>query len=221
MSDLSQPPLSLVPMGTEGLMAPPSPTGQPAAGVGTLAWPAPPSISHMAPPPLAEPEPCELEGPNGKINAGQLLNLDVEAGQVQVLIPPSRNPLTLRFSQFRRLSLTRPLEPMPAVIGARMDDTTPLLPQNLLQPYRLLFKDGTETVLSSVGLIDRPQGLFTFRPIDASGRLLRSLYPRPLLVAVELAPISALADNDQPTAPMGLDELTTVKYVVRGSGQIR
>jgi hypothetical protein len=68
-----------------------------------------------------------------------------------------------------------------------MDATTPLLPQNLLQPYRLRFKDGSETVLSSVGLIDKPLGLFTFSPIDASGRLLRSLYPRPMLVSVDVA----------------------------------
>ena len=76
-----------------------------------------------------------------------------------MLIPPGRNPLTLRFTQFRRLSLVRPLEPAPASDGLRMDATTPLLPQNLLQPYRLRFKDGSETVLSSVGLIDKPLGI--------------------------------------------------------------
>ena len=211
MSDLSLPPLSLVPMGADA--APPLPTLPPVGqggqrpGAGPLAWPAPPSIGYAAPPPLAEPEPCELEGPNGRVNVGRLLSFDPEAGQVQVLIPPGRNPLTLRFTQFRRLSLMRPLEPAPAAAGQRMDATTPLLPQNLLQPYRLRFKDGSETVLSSVGLIDRPLGLFTFSPIDASGRLLRSLYPRPMLVAVDVAASGAPADDDQDTAPMALDEL--------------
>ena len=217
MSDLSLPPLSLVPMGADP--APPLPTASPAGaggqrpGTGTLAWPAPPSIGYTAPPPLAEPEPCELEGPNGRVNVGRLLRFDPEAGQVQVLIPPGRNPLTLRFTQFRRLSLVRPLEPAPASDGLRMDATTPLLPQNLLQPYRLRFKDGSETVLSSVGLIDKPLGLFTFSPIDASGRLLRSLYPRPMLVSVDVAPAGAVtpADDDQDTAPMGLDELPTAR----------
>ena len=80
MSDLSLPPLSLVPMGADA--APPLPTASPAGaggqrpGTGTLAWPAPPSIGYTAPPPLAEPEPCELEGPNGRVNVGRLLRFD-------------------------------------------------------------------------------------------------------------------------------------------------
>jgi type II secretory ATPase GspE/PulE/Tfp pilus assembly ATPase PilB-like protein len=210
MSDLSSPPLSLVPLGAE---APPplpqAPRGAvPGPAAGALPWPAPPSIGHVCPPAMGEPEPCELEGPNGKVNTGKLLAFDPDAGQVQVLIPPGRHALTLRFTQFRRLSLMRPLEPEQAV--GQNDATTPLLPQNLLQYYRLRFKDGTETTVASVGLVDKPLGLFTFSPIDASGRLLRSLYPRPMLVAVDAAPATVslgLADAHQDTAPMGLDEL--------------
>ena len=214
MSDLSLPPLSLVPMGADATQPLPSlPTAGPApqrAASGALAWPAPPSIGYTAPPALGEPEPCELEGPNGKVNSGRLIGFDPDAGQVQVLIPPGRNPLTLRFTQFRRLSLLRPLEPLPVADTARHDVTTPLLPENLLQPYRLRFKDGSETTVSSVGLLDRPLGLFTFSPIDASGRLLRSLYPRPMLVSVDVATAGAAQasdDEDQDTAPMPLDDL--------------
>jgi hypothetical protein len=174
-----------------------------------LAWPAPPSVGYATPPNLGEPEPCELEGPNGKVNSGLLVGVDPDAGQVQVLIPPARHLLTLRFTQFRRLSLTRPLEPLPAADSLRMDATTPLLPQNLLQPYRLCFKDGTEATICSIGLVDKPLGLFTFSPMDASGRLLRSLYPRPMLASVQVAPAGAapLADDDQDTTPLALDEL--------------
>ncbi|MES2718342.1 MAG: ATPase, T2SS/T4P/T4SS family [Pseudomonadota bacterium] len=211
MSDLSLPPLSLVPLGADAPPPAPPPGQAPTRPVtgGSLPWPAPPSIGYAAPPALREPEPCELEGPNGKINTGKLLAFDPDAGQVQVLIPPGRNALTLRFTQFRRLSLMRPLEPLPDD-GQRHEATTPLLPQNLLQPYRLRFKDGNETTVSSVGLIDKPLGLFTFSPIDASGRLLRSLYPRPMLVSVEAAPgLGAMQPGAdvQDTAPMGLDEL--------------
>ncbi len=212
MSDLSLPPLTLVPLGSEAAPPlPPTPGTAPARQVPVrpLPWPAPPSIGYAAPPPLAEPEPCELEGPNGKINTGRLLGFDPDAGQVQVLIPPGRNALTLRFTQFRRLTLLRPLEPLAG--GAQSHEaTTPLLPQNLLQPYRLRFKDGSETTVASVGLVDKPLGLFTFSPSDASGRLLRSLYPRPILVAVEAAQALVRLDldgADQDTAPMGLDEL--------------
>ena len=213
MSDLSLPPLSLVPLGADPAHPPqPAPGLAPTRPVATgpLPWPAAPSIGYTAPPALGEPEPCELEGPNGKINTGRLLSFDPDAGQVQVQIPPGRNALTLRFTQFRRLSLLRPLEPQPGVDRLSHEATTPLLPQNLLAPYRLRFKDGSETTVSSVGLIDKPLGLFTFSPIDASGRLLRSLYPRPMLVAVEAAAAMValhLPEEHQATAPMGLDEL--------------
>jgi len=216
MSDLSLPPLSLLPMGAEGSVPPPTPAAHAAAPptsaalpVTNLPWPAPPCIGYAAPPAGAEPEPCELEGPNGKVNTGQLLAFDPDAGQVQVLVGSSRNPLTLRFTQFRRLSLTRLLEPLPGGDTELHAATTPLLPQNLLQPYRLRFKDGAETTVSSVGLIDRPLGLFTFSPMDASGRLLRSLYPRPMLVSVDAAAhgAPATADDGQDTAPMALDDL--------------
>ena len=209
MSDLSLPPLTLVPLGADATPPQPQPPRVAARGpaAGALPWPAPPSIGHVCPPALGEPEPCELEGPNGKVNTGKLLGFDPDAGQVQVLIPPGRNALTLRFTQFRRLSLMRPLEPKPADAHSH-EATTPLLPQNLLQPYRLRFKDGSETTVASVGLVDKPLGLFTFSPIDASGRLLRSLYPRPMLVAVEAAPAMVSLGLDDPhpdTEPMGLD----------------
>ncbi len=207
MSDLSLPPLSLVPIGPPGSDPLPPPGAQPAGSAAAgnpVPWPGPPCIGYAAPPTLGPAEPCELEGPNGKLNAALLLALDLDAGQVQLQIPPARHVLTLRFTQFRRLSLTRPMEPTPDSSETH-EATTPLLPKNLLQPYRLRFKDGSQTTVSSVGVVDRPLGLFTFSPIDADGRLRRSLYPRPMLVTVE--PV-APGDDDQPdTAPMGLDEL--------------
>ena len=227
MSDMSLPPLTLVPMGADEAPppAPPESPAPPAPGLRPrnapaggpavratplppLPWPAPPSIGYSAPPPLTEAEPCELEGPNGKINTGRLLAFDPDAGQVQVLLTPGRHALTLRFTQFRRLSLIRPLEPNNDA-QQNYEATTPLLPQNLLQPYRLSFRDGSERTVDSVGLVDRPQGLFTFSPIDGSGRLLRSLYPRPLLASVAVAPstVSLHLDEHQDTAPMALDEL--------------
>nr|MCU0922450.1 hypothetical protein [Burkholderiaceae bacterium] len=61
MSDLSSPPLSLVPSDADGGEAP--------AG---FAWPTPPLPSYPAPRPLAEAEPCQIEGLNGKLMNGAL-----------------------------------------------------------------------------------------------------------------------------------------------------
>ncbi|OYU95337.1 MAG: pilus assembly protein PilB, partial [Burkholderiales bacterium PBB5] len=179
MSDMSLPPLSLVPLGTEA-----QPHGGPPAAetapTATYAWPVPPMPGYPAPLPITEPEPCELEGPNGKVSRGRLVVFDPLAAHVQVNIPPARGILPLKLTQFRRLTLTRPLSPLPAMSDDEFDATTPLLPQNLLQPCRLRFKNGDEVTVDTLGLIETPPGLFTFTPMDVDGRVLRNFFPRAL-----------------------------------------
>ena len=205
MSDMSLPPLSLVPLGAEAQ----PPGGVPAAEQATnasYAWPVPPTPGYPTPQPITEPEPCELEGPNGKVSKGRLVVFDPEADHVQVNIPPARGILPLKLSQFRRLTLTRPLAPLPAVSDDEFDATTPLLPQNLLQPCRLRFKNGDEVIVETLGLIEAPPGLFTFTPMDVDGRVQRNFFPRALLNAVELNPSEVHLDFEhEATVPMPLD----------------
>ena len=100
MSDLSTPPLSLVPLGDKQLTRVLGSGSVPGAsstsgangplgahsGFGKLdrttpmgripggpfAWPTPPSAKFAAPVCQTEPEPCEIEGPNGKVTACSL-----------------------------------------------------------------------------------------------------------------------------------------------------
>ena len=58
---------------------------------------------------LVEPEPCQIEGMNGRLMNGVLLAMDPAEGVAKVRIPPARIAIPLRFNQFRRLTLTRPL----------------------------------------------------------------------------------------------------------------
>ena len=219
MSDMSMLPLSLVPLvplAPEG-GAPPSAssatspaTGAAAAATPSFAWPAPPTPGYPGTTALAAGEACELEGPGGKINAGRLISVDGDTGKLQVQIPPARSTLSLKFSQFRRLSLMRALEPRASAGDEAFDATTPLLPQRLLQPLRLRFSDGVSLTIDSVGVVDTPLGLFTFKPIDANGRVQRNLYPRPLLAS--FGPVSDddvidFSTQDQATEAMPLDEL--------------
>ena len=182
MSDMSLPQLSLVPLGQDGSM-PPSAAPRPAAGpsAGPFAWPTPPTPGYPAPVCQTEPEPCEIEGPNGKISTGRLACFDVEAGLVLLQIPPSRGTLTLKLTQFRRLTLTRPLLPVAAPASGAFDVTTPLLPQRVVARWRLRFKDGQEVLIDSVSPVETPLGIFTFAPLDTTGRMLRSFYPRAML----------------------------------------
>ena len=211
MSDMSLPPLSLVPPAQKGSGPPPLPPISVLPAIEPFAWPTPPAPGYPAPAGQIAPEPCEIEGPNGKVSAGRMTAFDADAGLVQLQIPPSRSVLTLKLTQFRRLTLTRPLAPLAKPAGASFDATTPLLPQNLLQPCHLRFKDGSEITVETVGRVDTPLGVFTFTPINTVGGVRRAFYPRAMLAA---GPLLAAADlpldppvEDQATAPMPRDAL--------------
>jgi hypothetical protein len=98
MSDLSQPALTLAPLDDA---APP------------FLWPTPPFAAYPAPQPQVEPQRCEVEGLNGGVMSGKLMSLDAALGVAHVQVPPARVATALRFSQFRRLTLTAPLQPPP------------------------------------------------------------------------------------------------------------
>ena len=138
MSDLSSPPPSLVPSEAGGGEAP-----------AAFAWPTPPLACYPVPQPLAEPEPCQIEGLNGKLMNGALLGFDPDAGIAQVRIPPARIAMPLRFGQFRRLTLARALAPDPAILVA--DEPTGNLDEATgKQIVDLLFSKHTERGMTLV-----------------------------------------------------------------------
>ena len=100
MSDLSSPPLSLVPV-EDTAPAPKAAKASPGRR-----RPMPATRRRL---PLVEPEPCQIEGMNGRLMNGTLLEMDPAEGVAKVRIPPARIAIPLRFNQFRKLTLTRPL----------------------------------------------------------------------------------------------------------------
>ena len=217
MSDMSLPPLSLVPLPHEGSGLPSlsplgttplstSPLGTPPPTTEVFAWPVPAVAGYPAATPMVEPEACEIEGLNGKISAGRLVVFDAEAGVVSLNIPPARGLLTLKLHQFRRLTLQRTLAPLGPGTDTAFDATTPLSQPHLLAAHQLRFKDGSEVTVESLVPVDNPLGVFTFTPVDASGRLRRAFYPRVMLVGLSTP---ARPDFERPgdaaTARMPLD----------------
>ncbi len=220
MSDLSLPPLSLVPFANEPPATPvvarpvtaataagsapaapgasaarhPSNAKRPglltataAALANGFAWPTPPDHGYPLPTPLAEAEPCELEGPNGTVSAGQLVGMDLAAGRVLIKLNSSRTALPLKFSQFRRLTLLHPLAPRGSDgVDLLFEATAPLLPRHAPVSCKLRYHDGQESNVNSLGHVELPAGLFTFSPLNAMGNLLRSFYPRVMLAALEI-----------------------------------
>ncbi len=241
MSDLSLPPLELVPIAGEpdsiatGLTLPaapaiaaasrrlPPPIAGPravpivaAAAVGAFAWPTPPDRGYPSPTALTEPEPCELEGPNGKVSAVSLLGVDLGVGVVYLKTTSSRGPLALKLTQFRRLTLLRPLAPRDAGDDAAFEATLPLLPRVETIACRLRFVDGQEVSVNSLGHVEMTAGLFTFSPLNGQGDLLRSFYPRAALAEIDLGPrIGELLVEHKAATPQQVEQAAAEQTAMR------
>jgi len=170
MSDLSQPLLSLVPLAGNS----PLPSTEPLRHE-PFAWPTPALGSYPSPTCPLEPEPCEIEGLNGKVMPGRLALFSPPEQRLQLQTPTMRTPLALRFSQFRSLTLLNALVPVTASLAA--DPADPIGARPAL-PYRLLLCDGQAVEGLSVGAQEEDYGLFLFEPIDALGSVRRRFVPR-------------------------------------------
>ena len=178
MSDLSTPGLSLMPMGGEV----PRPTPEPPPRR-PYAWPTPPYAAYPAPSIQTQPEDCEIEGPNGKVTQGKMTFFDPEEGVVHVQVPPARGNLPLRLSQFRRLTLLRPISPTIAPMPSQLEAA--LSGQPAAHTFRLSYRSGGESTVATVGHVQQPAGLFLFPALDG-GRVQRSFYPAAGLAGVEM-----------------------------------
>jgi type II secretory ATPase GspE/PulE/Tfp pilus assembly ATPase PilB-like protein len=199
MSDLSSPPLSLVPSDAGGGEAP--------AG---FAWPTPPLACYPVPQPLGEPEPCQIEGANGKLMNGALLGFDPDAGIAQVRIPPARIAMPLRFGQFRRLTLARPLAPLADADPAGLAATRPPL------PVTVRLKGAPAMAGLTVGHVEHPAGLFLFLPIDGSGQVQRCFVPRAAFDGFEIgARIGELLVEQRSATPQQIDQALVEQQALR------
>ena len=82
-------------------------------------WPRPPGGLYPPAKPLDGPRLCEIIGLNGTRVEGRISAFDPSAATVDVQLQRGRNPLTLRFDQFRALTLVDRVEPLapPAVVS--------------------------------------------------------------------------------------------------------
>jgi type II secretory ATPase GspE/PulE/Tfp pilus assembly ATPase PilB-like protein len=180
MSDLSLPPLSLIPLRDDA----PAELPEPARGE-PFAWPSPPFASYPAPVCQIAPEPCEVEGLNGSVMAVRLTNFDPAAGVAQIQTPPARTTMPLRFSQFRRLTLTTALEPLPAQQGDDDPHAEALAPRPAVA-YRVRLKSGPDAEGTTIGHVDNDVGVFLFEPLDARGSVRRIFIPRRVVESVDI-----------------------------------
>jgi type II secretory ATPase GspE/PulE/Tfp pilus assembly ATPase PilB-like protein len=171
MSDLSKPALSLLPK--EADTRPPN------------VWPTPPFATYAAARALDAVQECDVEGPNGKVTHGRLLAIDWAAGVARVQVPPARGSLPLRFTQFRRLTLTQPLAPAAlAPIGPHAE----LVAHPPARRLSVRYAGGGEFNGETVGHVEHSAGLFVFTPTDAAGTVLRHFVPRASIAGFDIGP---------------------------------
>ena len=228
MSDLSVPPLSLVPLGQEGT---PTPAPAPAAPEPvtaslpaslppplpatrtTFAWPTPELPTYPGPTPSAKPAACELEGLNGHTMTGRLLHFDVAEGVVHVQIPPARSPMPLRFNQFRRLRLMQPLAPL----KIDPERTTPLdLMDRPVLEWRVTWNAGSPTTGTTVTHQETDYGLFLFEPADDAGAVRQCFIPRDAYRLAEVGtPLGEALVAQKSATPAQVDAALTEQQRLR------
>jgi type II secretory ATPase GspE/PulE/Tfp pilus assembly ATPase PilB-like protein len=180
MSDMSVPPLSLVPLDGSALARP---TEAERPRVEPFAWPTPALPAYPPATCPVAPESCEIEGLNGHVMSGRLMAFSADEGTLQLLAPPSRTPITLKFSQFRRLRL---LQLLVATPGATPDDATDSISARPAVPFRIVMRGSPPLEGLTLCPLRTDHGIFLFEPTDLKGSLRRSFVPRSAYESAEL-----------------------------------
>ncbi|MBI3346053.1 MAG: Flp pilus assembly complex ATPase component TadA [Burkholderiales bacterium] len=157
----------------------------PGAQVPGFLWPTPPYAAYPQPQVQRGPEACEILGLNNSRSSGQVLMLDAGERIVQINVPPARNGMPLKFSQFRAIKVMRPL-----VVAPRDEsDVNAVLSvdQRPRTDFRIVFNGGDELKGVTIGHQHDKLGLFLFPPLSDSDDSVRRVFvPREVLSHFEI-----------------------------------
>lgn len=148
-------------------------------------WPTPPYAAYPQPAAQSGSEPCEIIGLNNSRTVGLLVLMVPEDRLAQVNVPPARNPMPLKFNQFRALKLLRPVAALPReAVGA--DDPLPLH-ERPRHPFTLHFVAGGEFKGVTIGHFQDELGLYLFPPIGESDDSVQRIFvPREALASFDI-----------------------------------
>ncbi|WP_140635182.1 GspE/PulE family protein [Methylibium rhizosphaerae] len=179
-------------------------------------WPTPPFASYPAAQEQRMAEACEIEGLNGKLTRGRLIFFVPDEGVAHVQVPPARTTLPLRFSQFRQITITEPLEPGGGPRGG--DPHADMLGHRPVSTFRVLLAGGGELAGQTIGHVEADFGLFLFPPADdgLSGRIQRMFVPRENYTSFELGPrIGEMLVQAQAATPEQVEQAVDMQQQLR------
>jgi type II secretory ATPase GspE/PulE/Tfp pilus assembly ATPase PilB-like protein len=140
----------------------------------TFEWPTPPFAAYPRVQSTEGPLSCEIEGLGGKRNRVQLLCFDLQREDVSVHVAGVKRPITLKFSQLRRLTLEEPIRPEQTANG---DPHAALLAHRPEATYLVQMTAGEDLQGQTVGHVEVKQGLFLFPPQGQAGVTSRMFIP--------------------------------------------
>ena len=159
--------------------------GRSAKPADSFYWPTPPYAAYPQPAPQTSPEPCEILGLNNSRTSGHVILMAPHERVAQINVPPARNAMPLKFSQFRALKLLRPLTVVPKAPTALNDVLS--LDHRPRTSFTLHFNGGGELRGTTIGHFQDDNGLFLFPPIsDTDDSVRRVFIPREVLASFEI-----------------------------------
>ncbi|MFN4115650.1 MAG: GspE/PulE family protein, partial [Inhella sp.] len=163
----------------------PAPSNGTGSAPDAFAWPTPPYPAYPAPQPLKQPSPVEVTAANGSRSIGQLIRLLPAQRLTHLLVPPNKQPMSVRLNQLASLKLIRPLQVPPLKAAADGDK----LEQRPRIDYRVRLRNGSELRGVTIGHVQDELGLFLFPPMSPSDDSVQQLFiPREALDRVDFGP---------------------------------
>ncbi|WP_420541789.1 ATPase, T2SS/T4P/T4SS family [Roseateles chitosanitabidus] len=148
-------------------------------------WPTPPFAAYPQPKPQREPLACEILGLNGSRAVGKVILMVPGERLAQVVVPPARNAMPLKFSQFKALKLLHAIEVPPQDPEQVGDPLT--LDQRPRSEFRLVYQGGEEQKGTTIGHHESDLGLFLFPPVSDTSDWVRCMFvPREVLASFEV-----------------------------------
>jgi len=176
-------------------------------------WPAPPYAIYSSTEPWSEPQECALEGLNGAIRKCTLLSITPAEQTILVQIEHSKTAVPLGFSQFRRLTLKKPIHPQEMVSTEQFAD---ILGYRSTVQYHLQLENGNDASGMTVGYVETHFGLFLFTPLDDHGTVERVFVPRDAFMNVTLGDhIGQMLVDQQAVTAQQVEHAATEQHSLR------
>jgi type II secretory ATPase GspE/PulE/Tfp pilus assembly ATPase PilB-like protein len=175
--------------------APPPGTSDPAKGRNpaqrirvSIHWPSPPFGGYPGPSDQRQPLACMIQTLKGNMVRARLFAINFESRIAYLQYANSKAPMVLRFDQMLSLTLSDPLTPIARSAKADPAAANAAIEARPRMPYRLTLTNDQSISGSTIGYVEKFDGLFLFPPVDDQDRVIRTFLPKEACRDREIGP---------------------------------